>query len=73
MIRTSNALERVKPSPTLAITAPTAALRVQEQPIVELSAGEPDFEMPMHVVDTVFTPMIPIFMSGEEFDATFRA
>jgi len=44
-------LTRVKPSPTLAVTARAAALKRQGRDIVSLGAGEPDFDTPAHVAD----------------------
>lgn len=48
----SNLAQRVrslKPSPTLAIDAKAKALKAQGVDIVNLSAGEPDFDTPAHV------------------------
>jgi aspartate aminotransferase len=42
-------IQRVKPSPTLAITARVAELRVAGQNIIGLGAGEPDFDTPDHI------------------------
>jgi len=40
---------RVKPSPTLAVTARVAELRAAGQDIIGLGAGEPDFGTPDHI------------------------
>ena len=40
---------RIKPSPTLAITAKAAELRAAGQDVLSLSAGEPDFDTPEHI------------------------
>jgi aspartate aminotransferase len=45
----SAALARIKPSPTIAITAQARALRAAGQDIISLSAGEPDFDTPEHI------------------------
>ena len=45
----SSALGRIKPSPTVAITAMAAELRASGRDIISLSAGEPDFETPANV------------------------
>jgi aspartate aminotransferase len=45
----SDALARIKPSPTMAITALARELRSEGRDIVSLSAGEPDFDTPDHV------------------------
>lgn len=42
-------LRLVKPSATLTIAAEAAALKKQGRDIVDLSAGEPDFDTPVHV------------------------
>ena len=45
----SERVQRIKPSPTLAITARAAELRAQGQDIIGLGAGEPDFDTPDHI------------------------
>ncbi|TVQ51960.1 MAG: pyridoxal phosphate-dependent aminotransferase [Rhodobacteraceae bacterium] len=45
----SAALSRVRPSPTVAITAQAAAMRAEGRDVIALSAGEPDFDTPLHV------------------------
>ncbi len=40
---------KVKPSPTLAVTARAAALRAQGKDVIGLGAGEPDFDTPDHI------------------------
>jgi aspartate aminotransferase len=42
-------VQRVKPSPTLAVTARAAELRAAGQDIIGLGAGEPDFDTPDHI------------------------
>ncbi len=42
-------LERVEPSPTMAITARAAQMRAAGQDVIALSAGEPDFDTPEHI------------------------
>jgi aspartate aminotransferase len=42
-------IQRVKPSPTLAITARVAELRAAGKDIIGLGAGEPDFDTPDHI------------------------
>ena len=48
-ITLSHRVQRVKPSPTLAVTARAAALRAAGQNIIGLGAGEPDFDTPDHI------------------------
>ena len=42
-------VQRVKPSPTLAVTARAARLRAQGKDVISLGAGEPDFDTPVHI------------------------
>ncbi|ORU90779.1 MAG: aspartate aminotransferase [Cycloclasticus sp. symbiont of Poecilosclerida sp. M] len=48
-IKLSQRVQRIKPSPTLAVTAKAAALRAAGQDIIGLGAGEPDFDTPEHI------------------------
>jgi len=45
-IKLSQRVERIQPSPTLAITAKAAELRRQGRDVIGLGAGEPDFDTP---------------------------
>ncbi|MFO1140928.1 MAG: pyridoxal phosphate-dependent aminotransferase [Amaricoccus sp.] len=45
----SDALARIKPSPTIAITARARELKAEGRDIVSLSAGEPDFDTPENI------------------------
>ena len=45
----SDRVQRIKPSPTLAITAQAAELRAAGKDIIGLGAGEPDFDTPEHI------------------------
>ena len=45
----SATLSRVKPSPTIAMTAKAAELRRAGKDVIGLSAGEPDFDTPEHI------------------------
>jgi aspartate aminotransferase len=42
-------LERIKPSPTMAITAKAAELRAEGRDVIGLGAGEPDFDTPENI------------------------
>ena len=42
-------VQRVKPSPTLAMTARAAALKAEGKDVISLSVGEPDFDTPKHI------------------------
>jgi len=48
-IQTSDRVQRIKPSPTLAVTALANQLRAQGRDVIGLAAGEPDFDTPEHV------------------------
>ncbi len=45
----SNRVGRIKPSPTLAVTARAAELRAAGHDVIGLGAGEPDFDTPAHI------------------------
>jgi aspartate aminotransferase len=45
----SRRVQRVKPSPTLAVTARAARLNAQGKDVIGLGAGEPDFDTPAHI------------------------
>ena len=45
----SHRVKRIKPSPTLAVTARAARLRAEGKDIIGLGAGEPDFDTPAHI------------------------
>lgn len=47
----SDRLNRIKPSPTIAMTTRAAELRAPGRDIIGLSAGEPDFDTPAHIRD----------------------
>jgi aspartate aminotransferase len=49
MLVLSHALERIKPSLTVTITAEARRLKAEGRDIVSLSAGEPDFDTPEHI------------------------
>jgi aspartate aminotransferase len=47
----SKRVQKVKPSPTLAMTARAAKLKAEGKDIIGLAAGEPDFDTPQHIAD----------------------
>ena len=57
----SDALSRIKPSPTVALTGKVAELKAQGRDIVGLGAGEPDFDTP----DNVKAAAIKAIEAGE--------
>jgi aspartate aminotransferase len=50
-IRLAHRLQRIRPSPTVSITALATRLREAGRDIIVLSVGEPDFATPEHVKD----------------------
>ncbi|HAC35006.1 MAG TPA: aspartate aminotransferase, partial [Gammaproteobacteria bacterium] len=48
-IRLSSRVAKVKPSPTMAVTARAKELRDAGHDVIGLGAGEPDFDTPDHV------------------------
>ena len=58
---TAAALDRIQPSPTLAVTAKAQELRAQGRDVISLGAGEPDFDTPDHVKEAA----IEAIRSGE--------
>jgi len=49
MLSLSKRVQRVKPSPTLAVTARAARLKAEGKDVIGLGAGEPDFDTPAHI------------------------
>lgn len=47
----SSTLDRVKPSPTIAVTTKAAELKAAGRDIIGLGAGEPDFDTPQSIKD----------------------
>ena len=47
----SQRVQKVKPSPTLAVTARAAKLKAEGKDILGLGAGEPDFDTPAHIAE----------------------
>ncbi len=69
-------VNRIKPSPTLAITAKANALRAQGRDIIGFGAGEPDFDTPGHIkqagiraIEEGFTKYTPVGGTDELKDA----
>src|SRR5690554_143394 len=63
----SKRVQRVKPSPTVALTGRVAQLKAEGKDIIGLGAGEPDFDTPTHIADagvdairTGFTRYTPV-------------
>ena len=66
----ANALSRVKPSATIAVTQKARDLKAQGREVISLSVGEPDFDTPKHICEaakaaidrgeTRYTPVLGI-------------
>ncbi len=48
-MKLSSRVQKVKPSPTLAVSALASQLRAQGRDVIGLGAGEPDFDTPDHI------------------------
>ncbi len=53
----SDRVQKIKPSPTLAVTQKAQELRAAGQNIIGLGAGEPDFDTPEHIKTAAITAM----------------
>ncbi|WP_455380551.1 pyridoxal phosphate-dependent aminotransferase [Acidihalobacter prosperus] len=56
-IKLAQRVQRIKPSPTLAVTAMAAQLKSEGRDIISLSAGEPDFDTPTHIQNAAVEAM----------------
>ena len=54
----SDTLDRVKPSPTIAVTNKAAELKATGHDVIGLGAGEPDFDTPQHIKDAGIAAII---------------
>ena len=50
-------VRRIKPSPTLAVTAKANQLKLEGVDIINLAAGEPDFDTPDHIKQAAIAAM----------------
>ncbi|MES2490750.1 MAG: pyridoxal phosphate-dependent aminotransferase [Pseudomonadota bacterium] len=53
-LKLSERVGRIKPSPTLAVTAKAGELKAQGKDVLSLGAGEPDFDTPQHIKDAAY-------------------
>lgn len=51
MTKLANRLNKIAPSPTVAVTAKANELKAEGKNIIGLGAGEPDFNTPQHIID----------------------
>lgn len=69
-VKLSDRVQRIKPSPTLAITARAAELRAQGKDIIGLGAGEPDFDTPEHIKKAAINAISDGFTKYTPVDGT---
>ena len=70
MSELSKRVQRIKPSPTLAITAQAKALKASGVDIIGLGAGEPDFDTPDHIKQAAIKAINDGFTKYTEVDGT---
>lgn len=66
----SDRVQRIKPSPTLAVTAKAAELRAAGKDIIGLGAGEPDFDTPEHIKEAAKISITDGFTKYTAVDGT---
>lgn len=69
-IKLSDRVQRVKPSPTLAVTARAAELKAAGKDIIGLGAGEPDFDTPQHIKEAAIDAINGGFTKYTAVDGT---
>lgn len=69
-IQLSNRVKRIKPSPTLAVTARAAKLKAAGKDIIGLGAGEPDFDTPEHIKEAAIKAIRDGFTKYTAVDGT---
>ncbi|SPH20583.1 Aspartate aminotransferase [Ascidiaceihabitans donghaensis] len=62
----SDTLDRVKPSPTIAVTNKAQELKAAGHDVIGLGAGEPDFDTPQHIKDAA---VVAIAMGKTKYTA----
>ena len=53
----SERINRIQPSPTLAISARSKAMRAAGEDVISFDVGEPDFDTPQHIKDACITAL----------------
>ncbi len=69
-IRLSARVNRIKPSPTLAVTNRARELKAQGKDVIGLGAGEPDFDTPEHVKEAAIRAIRDGFTKYTAVDGT---
>ena len=50
-------LDRIQPSPTIAVSAKARELKAAGRDVIGLGAGEPDFDTPAHIIEAAYQAM----------------
>jgi aspartate aminotransferase len=69
-IALSSRVRRIKPSPTLAVTARAAKLKSEGKDVIGLGAGEPDFDTPAHIAEAGIKAITSGFTRYTNVDGT---
>ena len=69
-IRLSSRVNRIKPSPTLAVTKRAKELMAQGKDVIGLGAGEPDFDTPEHIKEAAIRAIRDGFTKYTAVDGT---
>jgi len=69
-IRLSSRVNRIKPSPTLAVTNRAKTLKAQGKDVIGLGAGEPDFDTPEHIKEAAIRAIREGFTKYTAVDGT---
>jgi aspartate aminotransferase len=69
-IRLASRVQRIKPSPTLAVDARAKELKAKGADVIGLGAGEPDFDTPAHIKDAAIKAIRDGFTKYTAVDGT---
>ena len=69
-IELSARVKKIKPSPTLAVSARAAELKAQGKDIIGLGVGEPDFDTPQHIKEAAIKAINSGFTKYTAVDGT---
>ncbi|MEK7207523.1 MAG: pyridoxal phosphate-dependent aminotransferase [Pseudomonadota bacterium] len=69
-MRLSSRVNRIKPSPTLAVTNRAKTLKAQGKDVIGLGAGEPDFDTPEHIKEAAILAIREGFTKYTAVDGT---
>nr|MDQ2696624.1 aspartate transaminase [Pseudomonadota bacterium] len=69
-VELSQRVQRIKPSPTLAVTARANALKAAGRDVIGLGAGEPDFDTPDFIKEAAIKAIRDGFTKYTAVDGT---